>query len=114
MSGLVELVNVRGSRGKNLWGDGFVYCGRKCGGFEASIFGNKFREGSREENIYNYKIWLWNEVRWEDSNLFLKLEELVNRVMRGEKVVLGCWCVPLDCHTMVIRDYILWRVKCKS
>ena len=64
-----------------------VYVGRP------TKLGNPFvigRDGSREQVVEKYEIWLDTQPR-----LLADLPEL-----RGQ--VLGCWCDPLPCHAHVL------------
>lgn len=78
-----------------------VYIGR------GSIFGNKFkigRDGSREEVIEKYKVWLWEKVR-EDRKFLSEVLKLKDRDS------LGCFCSPLKCHGDVLISFINWYLK---
>ena len=113
--GKVKVVNVKGLRvgDMRVW-----YVGRRCNGWEGSVLGNKFKvgvDGSREEVIEKYRVWLWGEVKkglkGEGGKVWEELCVLRDRVREGKEVVLGCWCVPLGCHGEVIRGCVLWLVK---
>ena len=71
-----------------------------------SLFGNPFkirRDGSREQVIAKFKIYLWNRVR-VDRDFFLAIEHL-----RGK--ILMCCCKPLSCHGDVIVEYLDWSLR---
>jgi hypothetical protein len=55
-----------------------------------SIWHNPFLNGSREENIENFKNYLLSS-----PELMAKLPEL-----RGKR--LACWCSPKECHADVL------------
>ena len=68
-----------------------VYIGR------GSKWGNKFvigKDGSREEVIEKYRMWILN-----NEYLLSCLEEL-----RGK--VLGCYCKPKPCHGDVLVELV--------
>lgn len=65
-----------------------VYVGRP------GPWGNPFtigRDGTREEVIAKYELWLLTQ-----PELLAKLPELKDRI-------LGCWCSPQQCHGDVLR-----------
>lgn len=106
----VSVVSVRGLRANAL---GVEYVGRAYAGWRASPLANPFRvgrDGTREEVIEKYRRWLWGEVR-RGGVVRFELRRLAGRVVRGEEVVLGCWCFPLPCHAEVVRRAVLWLVR---
>lgn len=51
-----------------------------------------------------------NQSRLVNGELWKDVVALADRVERGEKIALQCWCAPKDCHGDVIAsaiDYIL-------
>jgi hypothetical protein len=92
--------------GNKKHGDVGVYVGRP------SILGNPFkvgRDGSLEEVIAKYRVWLWGEIK-KHGSVFNKLVELVELSKRGD-LTLVCWCSPLPCHAEIIRNAIMWMRK---
>lgn len=88
------LVNInRGSRCE-------VYIGR------GGPFGNPFvigaekdgKDGTREDVIRKFRDYFQQKLKM-DPEFRKKVEGL-----RGK--VLGCYCVPLDCHGQIIIDYL--------
>lgn len=70
-----------------------IYIGRACHGLQGSKWANPFvidKDGTREEVILKYELWL-NTRR----NLLLSLPELKEKT-------LGCWCSPKNCHGNVL------------
>jgi len=63
-----------------------VYCGRGNG----SIWGNPFRDGTRDENCDNHMEWLLTQ-----EHLIKKLPELKGKI-------LSCWCSPKRCHCDIL------------
>jgi len=73
-----------------------VYIGRgpcpKTG--ERSIWGNPFKDGTREENIERFRQYL------------LSRKDLLEQLPTLKGKVLGCWCGPKPCHGEVILDLL--------
>ena len=104
---MIKIVNVKSFRGE------LIYIGRCCGGFKGSVLGNVFKigvDGNRDEVIRKYKVWLWNEYK-KGGVVKSEIDRLVKMNREGKDLVLGCWCVPLDCHGFVIRDLINYLSK---
>lgn len=81
--------------GNKRRGDKGVYVGRP------HPLGNPFvigKDGTREEVIAKYKVWLWNKIKNEDKDIIRALQEL------RETDTLVCWCDPLPCHVSVIIE----------
>jgi hypothetical protein len=92
--------------GNEKQGDVGVYVGRP------SILGNPFkvgRDGSLEEVIAKYRVWLWGEIQ-KHGSVFDKLVELVELSKSGD-LTLVCWCHPKKCHADIIRNAIMWMRK---
>ena len=47
--------------------------------------------------------------RWTIFNVQAELNALVHRHMRGEDVILGCWCHPSPCHCDILKAAIEWK-----
>lgn len=80
---VTEVVNIRKAREYD------VYVGRP------SKWGNPFsigRDGSREEVIQKYRVWVVQQPGLMESV----------RDLKG--LVLGCWCLPDPCHARVIAE----------
>lgn len=111
MFGEIIVVNV-----KRIWElnkADITYIGREMTGWPASVLANRYKFSSREINIQNYKAWLWCEYK-EDGEVKAELERLVNLVVDGKDVLLGCWCAPLACHGDVIKACIEWMISQKN
>ena len=64
-----------------------IYCGRP------SEWGNPFeigKDGTREEVIEKYRVWLLTNA------------DLMGRIPELKGKVLGCWCAPLPCHCDIL------------
>lgn len=59
-----------------------------------TIFGNPYFEGTRKENIANFKIY------------FDKNEKLQAEIEKWRGKRLGCWCKPKACHGDVYVDFL--------
>ena len=74
-----------------------------------SVLGNKFyigRDGSRDEVIEKYKVWLYEKIEIKDEMVMKELNRLMNIVKR-KKLVLVCYCAPLRCHGDIIKEYLI-------
>ena len=72
--------------------------------------GNPFvvgRDGSREEVIAKYRLWLWGRLQEPDSTQERELRRLLAQAVEGELELL-CWCHPLHCYAEVVRGAVLW------
>ena len=67
--------------------------------------GNPFvigRDGTREEVIDKYSLWLFDQLEYENSPITLhKLADLNGKV-------LGCFCKPKECHGDVLVRASKW------
>ena len=69
-----------------------------------SILGNPFKDNTREENIQQYKSYLWNCIQVVD--------ELNRLATLSNETKLGCHCKPKDCHGDIVLkaiDYLKSR-----
>lgn len=117
---MIIVMNVRGLNLKEEARAKVVYCGRECAGWKGSPLGNPFvigKDGNREQVIEKYRAWLKEIVRdglkGKSSPAWIELLKIVERVKKGEDVVLGCWCNPLPCHAEVIRNAVLFLASRK-
>lgn len=105
-------INIRNFGGATDWGrtqlnnrygkNGWYYCGRTVGVFHASPLANPFhigKDGTREEAIEKYKIWITEKMLSGDENILQALENA-----RGK--VLVCWCYPEACHASCIEEIL--------
>jgi hypothetical protein len=86
------------------------YVGRRARGRAGSPLGNPFRvgtDGSREECIAQYRIWLAERIRERDGQVLGELARLHALAGRREGVTLLCFCQPEACHADVIRETLL-------
>lgn len=74
-----------------------------------SVLGNPFiigRDGTREEVIAKYRVWLWTEIK-KRGKVYDELMRLLKLSEQGD-VILVCYCAPLPCHGDVIVKAIEW------
>ena len=75
--------------------------------FPASQLANKFKGGTKEENITNFERWF---VENKDGRLKQILSWIVERSVQamnqGKQAHLVCWCAPEKCHGDVLKEYI--------
>ena len=79
-----------------------------------SPLGNPFvvgRDGTREEVIGKFRRYVWTEIQSEKGPVVEAINGLTERAMKGEAIVLRCWCTPLACHGEVIVQCIAWAVR---
>ena len=72
-----------------------VYCGRP------SIYSNPYKigeHGTRQDVIELYKIHFYDKIRRD--------EKFRTSILKLKDKVLGCWCVPLECHLEIIKEYL--------
>lgn len=84
-----------------------IYIGR------GSVLGNPFvvgRDGSREEVIAEYRVWLWDKIQKRDKKVLDALKWIIvrERNERGSVIKLSCYCKPKACHGDVIVKAIGW------
>ena len=105
----IKVVNVRNYQGENM-----LYIGRKnvSWGFEESVLKNMNRLGgmNRDESVERYRVWLWGEVK-KKGVVYDELVRLVNKLKKGEEVILGCWCFPKKCHGDIVKGCLEWMLK---
>ena len=97
---MIKVVN------KKNWRGGGYYIGRP------SPLGNPFRigrDGSREEVIRKYRVWLWGEIK-KRGRVYDELLKLVEWD-REVEVTLLWWCKPLPCHGDVIKRAVEWLAR---
>jgi hypothetical protein len=95
----ITVVNRHTTREK--WG---VYVGRP------TVLGNRYvigRDGTREECIEKYKVWLQNELDTEPDGKVAKEMRALLALAREEELRLLCSCKPLACHADVIREILI-------
>jgi hypothetical protein len=85
------------------------YIGRSGYGRQGSALANIFaiaKDGTREEVIAKYRIWLEEIVKKGKGAAWEEFQGLKGRCKRGEKVMLLCYCFPLPCHGDVLMEFI--------
>jgi hypothetical protein len=90
-------------------GEGKHYIGRTGYGKQGSALANIFvigKDGTREEVILKYRIWLEGIVKKSKGAAWNELQALRERYKRGEEIILTCYCQPLPCHGDVLMKFI--------
>ena len=77
-----------------------------------SIFGNPYKDGTREENVAKYKPY-FNKRYAEDEAFKAAVHALAAHALAGE-LILICWCDPLPCHGHIIRNFIQYYNEMKT
>jgi hypothetical protein len=109
---------IRHSKGQRETG---VYIGRPHEDFDwiGSALANPYvigRDGTREQCVAAYKIWLWEHM-WHDEwecqicggEVRAMIKFIVDLSLRQD-VALICFCVPLLCHGSVVKKACDWIV----
>jgi hypothetical protein len=71
-------------------------------------FGNPFvvgKDGTREEVIAKYRVWLWQRIKHGGSLAKTIVDEL------REDSILLCHCAPLKCHGEVLESAWKWLMN---
>lgn len=98
---MIYVVNKRAHKGR---GHNHIYIGRP------SVLGNPYtigKDGSREDVIKSYRLWLsWQLANADINGGKIKRElERIAKIAEGIDVYLICWCAPLPCHGDVLKQY---------
>lgn len=70
---------------------------------EQALGARGYRQGDAAQL---YRLVLREQVRRGDVQLSALLD-LSERLRRGERLALQCWCAPKPCHALVVRDAVL-------
>lgn len=115
MSDPASLVTVENIRNvpRDEWGE-CVYIGRanRAYGLAASPLANPYtvQRYGREGALERFKRHLWEDLKvW--GPMHHELSGLVERLRRGERVRLLCWCAPRECHGDVVKAALLWMMS---
>jgi hypothetical protein len=108
----IKVGNIKeyGLTGK-LAGRKHIYIGRSGKG-QYSPLGNPFqmgRDGTRDEVVAKYKVWLWNQIQSNNSEVINELKKIAYYSATNE-VILVCFCAPLACHGDVLIKCIEWML----
>ena len=109
----IKVGNIKdyGLSGKLLGGRKHIYIGRSGNGYKSPL-GNPFhigRDGSREEVVVKYRIWLWERIQQNDVIVINELKKIAYYAPTNE-VILVCFCAPEKCHGEVIIKCIEWML----
>lgn len=107
------MIEVGNGKKVGFVGKDKIYIGRKSYAQKGSLLANKFkigRDGNRDEVVEKYRRWLWNEYK-KKGEVYKELWRIANKVKKGEKVQLMCWCAPYKCHGDVVKRCIEWMIR---
>lgn len=57
-----------------------------------------------------YQEWFDQQVADGNPKVMAELERILG-IAVNQQIVLLCWCYPLRCHSMTIRDWLLERLE---
>jgi hypothetical protein len=86
-----------------------VYVGRTMPGLKGSPLANPFkigRDGSREQVIQRYRLWLWEQIKGGNAEVIAELKRIAL-----EQADVVCWCSPLPCHGDVVIKAAKWVLE---
>ncbi len=69
-----------------------------------------FQVSNRDEAIREYDKWIHEQIKYNTPQS-RSLNECVQKLLFDKKIVLGCYCVPLPCHSEVLAKIILEMAK---
>lgn len=108
-----KILNIKDFGGKDAWKKlkemypHAIYVGRRNDfyGLEASPLANPNwleREEDRDENIAQYRVWLWGKIKANDRRVIEALESI------GPNDELVCYCAPKPCHSEIVAKAAAW------
>lgn len=68
--------------------------------------GNPFKEGTREENVAEYRTWLLREINEGNACVIAELDRLAE-IAWEKPLNLVCSCAPKACHGDVVKELLL-------
>lgn len=74
-----------------------------------NILGNDYTIGqwrTRAQAIDSYRVDLEKEMRRGAGPRYSAIRDIVETLKVGQDVILMCWCHPLPCHGLVIKEVI--------
>jgi hypothetical protein len=92
------------------WDRDAEYIGR------GSPLGNPYKITStrtRAEACALYDTWLRNKISSADPAVIAELNRLLDKLEERGSLILGCYCVPLQCHGESIRHHLLTMIKAR-
>lgn len=75
-----------------------------------SPLGNPFvigRDGSREQVIAKYRVWLNEQIMRKNPVVLDELNRLGNKAIDEKGLALQCFCYPKPCHGEVIKEKLV-------
>lgn len=79
----------------------------------SSPLGNPFvmkSENERRNVCLEYREYFLNNIK-VDVRMGREIQLIKDYIERGDKVALGCWCAPKECHGDFLKEYIEGGIK---
>jgi len=79
-----------------------------------SILGNPYfmrNETMRDEVCDKFHTYFVNRVNGGYPPFMKELERLINIWLDKGELRLRCFCMPKRCHTLTIREYLVWELN---
>lgn len=118
MQTLSNILVINGKK-DGFIGQNKIYIGRKNAMYDlsASPLQNPFLidKDNRDQVIQQFRRYLWDEIqKWLKTSVIRPivkaLLEIVDLSLKGQTVLLVCWCKPSGCHGDVIVSAINWII----
>ena len=120
MSSTIAMLQVSNGRKTGFLGQNKIYIGRanKTYNLAQSPLANPYIISestlNRTKVIELYREWLWCQVKsWQETgNLNPAVEALLDICdrVKGEHIILTCWCDPLACHGDIVVRCVNWMI----
>lgn len=79
-----------------------------------STCANPFKIGKGQDRmavLKKYRVWLWEQIRTEDSRVMRDFKKIVNASLQGRHVYLQCCCKPHGCHGDILKKAVEWYIS---
>jgi len=113
--GKIEVINLEGKQTRPI---GLHYVGRNTWQHNGSALGNPYilqDESDRRYVLSRYYQWIIKKLLGRDEAVTKEFMSIVARVIKGEDVILGCWCAPKACHADIIKELaellVVWFIE---
>ena len=93
---------------KKIPGEFSFYVAREMKNHKASPLGNPFRLQDHGKAAFQmYRVWLQQQIKLQER-VYNELIQIANLHLKGEKIVLLCWCYPNMCHANIIKNAVIY------